>query len=104
MEWYGSECNIRHFKVTGRTHPTRYIKWITEAYMSKRFDGNLLELWADVKNISRVSKGKDHLPPSYEIDTSYYENGFLSAYRDGVLDDIDEEYTFLHELLKQSMK
>jgi len=103
MEYYG-QYGIDHFKITGRTHPTRYIKWITEQYMKRNFTGNLVELWADVKDISRVSKGKDHLPPMYEIDSGYYEDGFLMAYENNKLDDIDTEYKYLTYLLNQSLK
>lgn len=80
LDWYKEFAFINHFKITGRTHPTRYILWVTETYMKKRHGGNLLELWADVKNIKRVSQGKDHLAPNIFIDSSKLDAEFLAYY------------------------
>jgi hypothetical protein len=44
---------INHFKITGRTHPTKYCLFLAEQYMNQRFDGNLLELWIHLQNIGK---------------------------------------------------
>ncbi len=42
---------INNFKITGRTHPSTYIRRVTEGYMSRQWDDNLLGLWAQLETI-----------------------------------------------------
>lgn len=42
---------INHFKITGRTGTTGYIKSVAEAYMSRKWDKNLLGLWKPLETI-----------------------------------------------------
>ena len=106
MRWYQENFGINKFKVTGRTHPTPYIKWITETYMKEEFKGNLLGLWADVKNIKRVSIGKeDFANPNFSIDAELFTPEFLEVYRENDLgNDLDKEYEFLTGLLQDNRK
>jgi collagenase-like PrtC family protease len=96
MKWYQDILFINHFKITGRTHPTSYIFRIADTYMSQQFDGNLLELWADVKNIKRVAQGKNHLPPHHEIDCKKLDINFLWKYwTDESMMELDYEVDYL---------
>lgn len=65
LDYYERNVNINHFKITGRTHPTPYILWTTEQYMKKFYNGNLLELWAQLENIGKNQD--DYLAPAYEL-------------------------------------
>lgn len=104
LEFYKNETSINKFKITGRTSTTEYILKLIEMYLSKNFEGNLLELWSDVKNISRLSKGKDELlPEKYTIDAKMYGNEFIEMYKRGEMKDLDVEYDVLNRLLETSM-
>lgn len=50
---YYSEFNIKSFKISGRTLSTKFIRYVTEAYMSlgEVMDDNLLSLWGHVDRI-----------------------------------------------------
>lgn len=80
MRWYGLTCKINNFKITGRTHPTPYILWIAKQYLNQNYEENLIQLWADVKNIKRVSQGKDFLVPDFEINAKQFDENFLWDY------------------------
>lgn len=100
MSYYQEKFGIDRFKVTGRTHPTPYIIWIAETYLKQHYEGNLLQLWADVKNIKRVADGKeDFLNPKFDIDASGFETEFIQEYENLELKNLDAEYAFLQERL-----
>jgi len=81
MKLYYEEFGIENFKVTGRTAPTPYAKWVAETYLSQEHNGNLLELWQDVKNISRVASGKDDfIRMRYSIDSDKIDENFIKWY------------------------
>lgn len=81
MKIYQEEFGIERFKISGRTAPTPYAKWIVGVYLSQMHEGNLLELWQDVKNLSRVAKGKeDYIPQHYSIDSKKINDDFLKWY------------------------
>lgn len=107
MKLYESITGIDHFKITGRTHPTKYILWIVEEYLKQNYSGNLLGLWADVKNIKRVAHGhEDFLEPNFNIDSAYYGDDFIRRYlTDPMLSDLDldHEYEVLGEILTKSL-
>lgn len=107
MPFYNSITGIDHFKITGRTHPTKYILWIVEQYLKMDYHDNLLGLWADVKNIQRVAKGHDDfLEPNFHIDSDHYGNEFLRRYlTDPLLADLDldHEYDVLNKILELSL-
>lgn len=42
---------LRNFKITGRTGTTEYITTMAEAYLSRSWDGNLLQLWKPLETI-----------------------------------------------------
>jgi len=50
-----NRIGINHFKITGRTGTTTFIKRVTNAYLSGSYDGNLLELWKHLETISGES-------------------------------------------------
>ena len=81
MNMYKDMFGINLFKVTGRTAPTKYLSWIVEQYLKMDFDGNLLQLWQDVKNIKRVARGhQDYINPRYKIDAKKIDDNFLLYY------------------------
>ena len=105
MDYYVENFGIERFKVTGRTHPTPYILWIAEEYLKQHYTGNLLQLWADVKNIKRVADGKeDFLNPKFDIDASGFDTEFIKQYQDNRFKNLDAEYQFLEERLKLFIK
>lgn len=78
MEWYANKDNagIEHFKITGRTHPTPYLLWTAEQYMKREYDGNLLELWANLECI-----GKEHSDwPELSYDLNIKDSLLASPY------------------------
>jgi collagenase-like PrtC family protease len=75
---YYDKFNIQSFKITGRTHPTSYIMRVTEAYMSGQYDGNLVELWADVENIGKLEQ--DYHQPRTILNTQKIPANFLAFY------------------------
>lgn len=105
LNFYSKHLGITHFKVTGRTHPTHYILEMAEAYLSEHYSGNLLQLWADVKNIPRVAKGKtEFLAPKYQINAETYDDTFLMKYFDSkIQNSLEAEYEMLEETLKTSL-
>ena len=46
-----NDIGITNFKITGRTGSTDYIMKVVNAYMSGKFNGNLLELWKPLESI-----------------------------------------------------
>jgi len=108
MKLYHSITGIDHFKITGRTHPTKYILWIVEEYLKQDYHGNLLGLWADVKNIQRIAKGhEDFLEPNFYIDSEPYGDDFIRRYlTDPLLADLDldHEYDVLNAILEKSLQ
>lgn len=108
MKFYESVTGIDHFKITGRTHPTKYILWIVEEYLKQDFHGNLLGLWADVKNIQRIARGaEDFLEPNFYIDSEPYGSEFIRRYLNDpmLIDlDLDHEYDILNKILETSLQ
>jgi collagenase-like PrtC family protease len=45
------QLGIRNFKITGRTGTTEYILAMAEAYLSRSWEGNLLQLWKPLETI-----------------------------------------------------
>lgn len=78
VDWYHERLGIDSFKISGRTHPTKYILWVTEQYLKGHYGGNLLELWADVENIGRAHE-EWHSPRVF-IDCSKFPDDFLNHY------------------------
>ena len=63
MQIYSKWLGVKHFKLTGRTHPTPYIKRMIEIYLSEDFGGNLLDLWAHLENI----ESEEEVGPKFYI-------------------------------------
>jgi collagenase-like PrtC family protease len=81
MKVYYEEFGIDRFKITGRTALTSYVKWVIECYLSQQYNGNLLDLWQDVKNIQRLAQGKqEYLPTHYTIDCKIIDEEFIRWY------------------------
>ena len=47
---------VTKFKITGRTHPTSFMKKVLPFYMDESFDGNLLDLWPHLQTIEHPDK------------------------------------------------
>lgn len=70
------EIGIKSFKITGRTGSTDYIVKMAEAYLSQKFDGNLLELWKPLQTIYTND-------PELEYEhKQYIDNSKLDGYLD----------------------
>lgn len=68
MRMYDEELGIRNFKLTGRTHPTKYIDRMIHTYLSESWKGNLLNLWAHLENIETEKEvGAKYYIPSNEL-------------------------------------
>lgn len=48
-----NKIGINHFKITGRTADTNFILQVCDAYLTKKWNGNLLELWKQLESINR---------------------------------------------------
>jgi len=46
-----NQIGINHFKITGRTGSTNYIASVVNAYLNKKYSGNLLALWKHLETI-----------------------------------------------------
>jgi collagenase-like PrtC family protease len=76
---------INHFKITGRTGTTAYIKKITEAYMSEKWTGNLLELWKSLESIYDNQQDDNAHYVDTRLDSNIIDtNNFLGKWIDPV--------------------
>lgn len=69
-----NSIGISHFKITGRTGTTPFIKKVTNAYIQGTYSGNLLELWKHLETISCQSDSTFipiHVIPNDQL------NGFI---------------------------
>ncbi len=55
---------ITNFKITGRTGTTEYLAAMAHAYMEKKWDGNLLELWKPLETIYSGQKELEFSHPA----------------------------------------
>jgi hypothetical protein len=92
MKSYETETGVKSFKITGRTHPASFIKYVGEMYIRGEAHGNLLALWgmleatyADVKPCQDIVQ-KDtlgHVYPNIPIEkiakTGYYLNPICNS-------------------------
>lgn len=58
------EIGIRNFKITGRTGTTEYIVTMAEAYLSRSWEGSLLQLW---KPLETIFNGKAELDQEHNV-------------------------------------
>ena len=79
---YYNDIGISHFKITGRTGSTAYIKKITEAYMTESWTGNLLELWKQLQSIydGKSNSDNDYID-NYLNSDIIHKKGFLDHWR-----------------------
>lgn len=73
-----NEIGSHHFKITGRTGSTEYIKRTIESYMSMYFDGNLLNLWKPLESI----KGEPEFDAHIDINNRDL-HGFIDHWKSG---------------------
>jgi collagenase-like PrtC family protease len=59
------DLGVYNFKITGRTGTTKYIETMAEAYLSRSWEGNLLQLW---KPLETIYTEKDELSFEHNID------------------------------------
>lgn len=76
-----NEIGLHHFKLTGRTGSTEFLKTVIEAYLSEHFEGNILQLWKPLETIYSYQreceyKFADNIP-NEKLD------GFLDHWFDG---------------------
>jgi collagenase-like PrtC family protease len=71
---------INHFKITGRTGSTEYITKTIKAYMNRKYDGNLIELWKPLESIKPGTNESDI--KQLFIDNSKL-NGFINYWLGG---------------------
>lgn len=55
-----NKIGINYFKVSGRTGTTGYLTEVIRAYMSEKYDGNLLNLWKPLETIYNGVAEKEH--------------------------------------------
>lgn len=91
---YYENIGINHFKITGRTGSTGYILTMAKAYLSRKFDGNYLDLWKPLQTIYNGKAEADHKHPFY-IMTSEMD-GFMDPFVNG---EINCRETFCHECM-----
>lgn len=73
---------IYNFKITGRTGSTEYIKKMAEAYMSHKWEGNLLGLW---KPLETIYSGESELTFKHPINIPNEKlTGFLSHWTNDI--------------------
>lgn len=89
---------VSSFKVSGRTHPTSYILWVTDKYLAGYYGGNLLALWANVENIGRPEDA--YKGPRVHIKTNAVPIDFLEWYNDNMDND---EYGYLERVLESAV-
>lgn len=65
LDSYSRETGVCHFKITGRTAKDETILKILEAYMAKKWEGNLLELWPTISHLA----GDEDISNQIYIDT-----------------------------------
>lgn len=54
-----NDIGLYHFKITGRTGSSEYIKKTIGSYLNESFDGNLLSLWKPLESIKEGVKEND---------------------------------------------
>jgi len=79
LEYYSTNFNINHFKVTGRTGTTKYITWVVEQYMKKQYDDNLIALWFQLENIGQVEN--KHIVAKNQIPADKIKLDFLEHFK-----------------------
>ena len=77
-----NKIGINHFKVTGRTGGTKYLTKVVEAYLSERWDGNLLELWKQLQSIYDGKKDSDNDYIKDYLDSSKLDD-FIKRWSEG---------------------
>jgi len=68
------EIGIDHFKITGRTGSTEYLKKVIEAYVNEDWSGNLLGLWKQLTTIYDDQLNDATYEGSFYIDSSKLKN------------------------------
>lgn len=104
LKLYNKKFRINKFKVTGRTGSTEYILKIVEAYMSRKWNGNLLSLW---KPLETINSNENELEYKHNI---VIPNKKLDGYVDYFLDNPEhdcsneicgETCNYCHDFLKK---
>jgi len=72
LKFYNN-IGLNHFKITGRTGSSEYIKKTLKAYFDCSYDGNLIELWKPLESIKPGTKES-------EIKNFYIDNKKLDGF------------------------
>jgi len=75
-----NDIGINNFKITGRTGTTDYIIKVAEAYLSGKWQGNLLDLWKPLETIYS-GEAENSFKQKYFIDNQKLD-GFLNRWFD----------------------
>lgn len=83
LHFYES-IGIDHFKITGRTGTSEYIELMAEAYLSREWLGNYLELWKPLETIYNNKTEAEHKHKfNLPTDRMY---GFFEAFSEAKID------------------
>lgn len=80
LEDYVQYTGVNRFKITGRTGSSDYQMRTLEAYMSRSFDGDLLELW---KPLETIKQENDSDSVDYKIIPNKKLDGFIQPFIHG---------------------
>ena len=81
---YSAETGVRNFKITTRTAPPEYGKWLTETYMKGHFTGYIASLWLQLQASSAYAmkhdfkKMQERGMPEYSINQLLVNRGITT--------------------------
>ena len=62
ISYYFNSTGISNYKITGRTHNVRFVKYIGESYLNGTVKGNLLSLWGHLEaTLNKANWAKEQL-------------------------------------------
>ena len=66
---YKATTGVEHFKITGRTHPASFIKYVGTKYVMGHAEGNLLRLWGQLE--ATMNKAAQHAEQERKVRAHY---------------------------------
>lgn len=71
IPYYVEQTGVKHFKVTGRTHPASFIYDVGLKYVQGKAEGNLLNLWGQLE-ATRTSVIEEQVYRQHEVASNLY--------------------------------